>query len=524
MKDIDWDQVKSEIIEKVNILNYCNKHLKKVRKERNEEISACCPYHNDSTPSFFINSQTGLFKCHGCGQEGSFFDLHMFLHNMDFKEALLDLAENSGTNIESRRHDSINPPPKSQTKNKIDENFVKFWIKSLQSNKKLLDQIKRLRGLTDKTIARFEIGWDGKRYTIPIRDESGQLVNIRRYAPHVAKCKMINYTHGDQSYGSPARLYGIDALKRAPKERPVVVTEGEFDRLMLEQAGFLAVTGTAGCRTWRDEWSQLLTGRRVAIIFDSDEEGQKAAIEKVAPSIVKYSENLKVVKLPLHPQQGKDITDWFRIRKTIGELKEVIKLTSSYKDSKMKEPYNWNVKKLVKINTDPPTYIMHVDEGIIELTTRQLSKPSVFKEKFLEKFNKVIILPKKGDKPWDDYIEEIMNEKREDIETSIESSMPGSLTEFLIEHLLSMPIGEDIRALRRGHAISHGNTRAFKLRPLFKEVDIEFHSSFKLHEITSKLLKLGCKDNKFIKIDKKSERVWLMPAELIMRETGKLVD
>lgn len=514
----DWDQIKADIISKTDILAYCEARLEKAKAERGE-VAACCPYHDDDNPSWYCNLETGLWKCHGCDEHGSLFDLHMHLTGLDFKEAMAELAELAGVELPGAK---AKPKP---ARPPIDEGLVKQWAGALRAHDAALAKLKEVRGLTYQTIERFDIGWDGKRYTIPVRDPAGKVVNVRRYAPEAARRKMINYTRGDHSYGSPARLYGADSV-RAGRGRPVVITEGEWDRLVLEQNGFLAVTGTGGCKTWRAEWSRMLKGRRVAILMDADDAGRKAARETVAPSVAEHALSVRIVDLPIAAEHGKDVTDWFLAGRSLEDLKAAIKGADPWEPPKPRpkngEPYNWQIDRVVKIQTDPPIYRLHVPEGVLSLSVDELLRPSAFKRAFFEAFDRAVTLPGKNDEPpWDEYLNTLMAHC-ELVPMPQGASLKEAVTEFLAEHLAAMPLGENASDLHRGRAVPHGQTRAFKLRPVYLETESTFHG-VKFHEVTNALRELGCEGNKSIRMDGFQCRAWLMPPDLVRRLGSELL-
>jgi hypothetical protein len=93
----------------------------------------------------------------------------------------------------------------------------------------------------------------------------------------------------------------------------IFITEGEWDRILLEQHGFPAVTGTHGCKTFRPEWGRYFKGRKVRVVYDCDKEGREGVEKKVLPVLMKNQPaEIKVIWLPLEgSKQCKDVTDYF---------------------------------------------------------------------------------------------------------------------------------------------------------------------------------------------------------------------
>jgi hypothetical protein len=109
----------------------------------------------------------------------------------------------------------------------IPENKVDGWHNMLKGDTEALEKFKKRRGLSDEIINRYKIGWDGtERYLIPIRDEQGNVVNVRKYSPDVSGGdKMISYAKG---YGE-ARLFPLESLQGDS----IMICEGELDASMV---------------------------------------------------------------------------------------------------------------------------------------------------------------------------------------------------------------------------------------------------------------------------------------------------
>lgn len=280
-------------------------------------ISGLCPFHKDTHNSFGFNKETLRWVCFApsCGK-GSVFDFLMLSSGKNFKDTLFELGDKVG----------ISRPFSSKPKRPpIREELVKQWQRNL--NDEVLRYLREKRGLSDATIKKYQIGWDVKRQrnTIPIRDNRGNLVNIRL---HNAKKdpKIINYTEGKWKYGSPARLYGLDALVKH-KGKQVIICEGEWDRLLLQQENLMAVTSTHGCSVFRPEWIPFFKDKDVIVIYDCDSEGQ-TAVNTIVLKAFKNSEisSIRNVLLPLKgDKDDKDITDYLHTRGFTGaDLQKLI--------------------------------------------------------------------------------------------------------------------------------------------------------------------------------------------------------
>jgi DNA primase len=235
---------------------------------RGEEREGFCPFHdNTDTRAFGVNVRTGAYLCRNpeCGKRGGdVIDFYRERHGCDFPTALAELAPLAGVALPNR---APAPPAAPRV---IDAAIPAAFHDALLADPDRLTFLAERRGLTLETIRDYEIGHDGQRYTIPIRDEVGECVNIRRYDPNAAN-KMISYRSG---FGA-ARLFPI---REALLDRePVLIVEGEWDALLARQNGLNAVTCTGGAGTWREGWNALFRGRDVVICYDCDPAGREGA-------------------------------------------------------------------------------------------------------------------------------------------------------------------------------------------------------------------------------------------------------
>jgi DNA primase len=158
------------------------------------------------------------------------------------------------------------------------------------------------RGISDILIDFHLLGWNGNRITIPIFNRQGELAFFKLAKDPedpVLAPKML------ATPGSYAELYGWEVLASEPKQ--VIICEGEFDRMVLEEKGFFAATSTGGAGTFRAEWSKAFELiPNVYICYDNDEAGRIGA-SRVASLIT----HAKVVELPAEVGDAGDVTDFF---------------------------------------------------------------------------------------------------------------------------------------------------------------------------------------------------------------------
>ena len=282
-----------------------------VRFNGSSNVNAYCPFHED--PSIAQSksasvSLEGLFKCHGCSAAGDVFDFYARAQGVTRGQAVEALR---GTRTGGQ------PSQPVHKMRKLSGDMVDICQDMLQDNQTFLNYLYEERGLADSTIERFKIGCDERRITIPIFDIEGQLVNIRRYLPHASSSpKMLSFAKG---YGQP-RLYPIDILAGTPLEERIILCEGEWDALLLNQYHIPAVSVTAGVTTWNSTFTAAFADREVAIIYDvndKDDIGQRVAWER-ARVLRSVGASVRIVTLPLDPDKyrGGDVTNYL-----VGESK-----------------------------------------------------------------------------------------------------------------------------------------------------------------------------------------------------------
>lgn len=158
------------------------------------------------------------------------------------------------------------------------------------------------RGIPDTLIAFHVLGWNGWRITIPIFNSTGELAFFKlakNPEDQSSSPKMI------APRGSYVELYGWEEVKRKP--RYLIICEGEFDRLVLEAQGFIAVTSTGGAGTFREEWvTHLKKIPQVYICYDRDDAGRRGAAR-----VGRMIPHAKLIELPQEVGDGGDVTDFF---------------------------------------------------------------------------------------------------------------------------------------------------------------------------------------------------------------------
>lgn len=171
------------------------------------------------------------------------------------------------------------------------------------------------RKISNEIIDRFFLGWNGRALTVPIFDMDGNFSFFKyRKDPVNTNEDMPRYWYDK---GHSYELYGWENIRAGLT--PLVICEGELDRLCLENnAGIAGVTSTGGCEAFKEEWAQMIPEDvNVYICCDNDKNkaGQKAAI-----MIAGFIPQAKIINLPRPEEEEKiDITDYFT---KLGKSKE----------------------------------------------------------------------------------------------------------------------------------------------------------------------------------------------------------
>ncbi|WP_028970725.1 DNA primase [Sphingomonas sp. URHD0057] len=305
------------------------------------EWKACCPFHNEKTPSFTVNDDKGFYHCFGCGAHGDAIRFLTDQRGMPFMDAVKELASKAGMDV---------PAPDPQAKERADRaatltdvmgEVAKYYAEQLQglAGAEAREYLKR-RGIDPATVQRFGIGLapdsrnalkralahlgedrlvetgmliqpkeDGKdsydrfrgRLMIPIRDPRGRVIAFGGRILGTGEPKYLN-SPDTPLFDKGRTLYNIDRAGPASRTaKRLIVVEGYMDVIALDRAGIaeaVAPNGTAVTeaqleRMWRLDPSPILC-------FDGDSAGRKAAIRAALRALpfITPERTLRFVELP----------------------------------------------------------------------------------------------------------------------------------------------------------------------------------------------------------------------------------
>lgn len=253
-------------------------------RESGKEIITKCLFNDCDRDSkgdeghLYFSKETGQYDCKKCGEKGN----------------LITLAKHFG-----------DMGPKPRTTNTFNAELVEKCHLALPPH---IRKYLNMRGLTDAVIDEYKLGY-GQFYrkswiTIPIKDIYGNYSFFKlRQDPAFGNDK-ITYPKGAE-----AQLYDWEMLTKA--NIPLVICEGELDRLLLLSKGVSAITSTHGAMTFKDEWVEKIgKDKKIYVCFDNDEAGKKGS-ERVAKMVENGGYETCVITLPEEVGEHGDITDYF---------------------------------------------------------------------------------------------------------------------------------------------------------------------------------------------------------------------
>jgi DNA primase len=317
----------------------------KLEKSGNN-FRACCPFHHEKSPSFYVTPSLGIYKCFGCHKGGDIFRFVEEIENIPFLEALRMLAEKAGVSLDDYKNEK---PSKMAVLREIMDNAAKFYEVGLRTNPDVVKYLES-RGMTKETMVAWRIGYGpkdwsklyeylkGKKYTdedilatgmclkgkqaglydrfrerimFPINDSQGRVIAFTgRIMPGTEEAsrptgKYINSPETDL-YHKSSVLFGFDKAKTAIHAKGfAIVVEGQMDCVMSHQAGItnvVALSGTASTDLHMEQLERFTNN--IALCLDADKAGLAAA-QKTA--MIAYKHGMKVLVIDV--KGGKDPAD-----------------------------------------------------------------------------------------------------------------------------------------------------------------------------------------------------------------------
>lgn len=329
-------------------------------KRSGANFMACCPFHNEKTPSFVVSPAKGIYKCFGCGKSGTAVGFIMEHENLSYPDALKYLARKYGIEVMEKEEtaEEVMARQRSETLYAVTEYAEKFFVDSLstEEGRALGAAYFRSRGLEDETVRKYGLGWapsdrtslsgaavaagyreeylldtglavkydDGRladrffsRVMFPIHSVSGRIIAFggRTLRTDKSVAKYVNSPE-TEIYVKSNSLYGIYFAKNAiVRQDKCFLVEGYLDVLSMHQLGITNVVASSGTSLTQGQIRLIRKfTQNITIMYDGDSAGIHAALRGIG-LVLKEGMNVKVVLIP----DGDD-PDSFARKHTLDEV------------------------------------------------------------------------------------------------------------------------------------------------------------------------------------------------------------
>ncbi|OQW40864.1 MAG: DNA primase [Proteobacteria bacterium SG_bin4] len=325
-----------DLLNRVDIVDTIDRHVP--LKKAGANFVACCPFHNEKTPSFTVSQAKQFYHCFGCGAHGNVISFLMEYNGLSFVEAVQSLAGYAGMEVpvlpgniasKNRSSNDFSQNPEFNQYHGNDEVSAEelmhamqiathYYREQLKLSEKAIAYLKK-RGISGKTAARFAIGYapsawqnleavfpdyasentkkvlaqagliiindDAKQYDrfrdrimFPILNQKGQITGFGGRVIAQGEPKYLNSPE-TALFAKGQELYNLFSARRAIREANcVIVVEGYMDVIALSQHGIDNVVATLGTATTGVHVQRLLRQTdNIIFCFDGDKAGRKAA-------------------------------------------------------------------------------------------------------------------------------------------------------------------------------------------------------------------------------------------------------
>lgn len=332
-------------------------------KRQGANFIACCPFHNEKTPSFYVSPAKGIFKCFGCGKSGTAVGFVMEHEGLTYVEALRYLAKKYHIEIVEKEEtaEEIASRQRGESLLLVSEFAARFFRESLSTEEGRTGYAYfKTRGLEDSTIEKFGLGWalsdrnsllsearkagykeeflvdtglcyrrdDGKvvdrfhdRAMFPIHSPSGRVIAFggRTLRSDKSVPKYVNSPE-TEIYVKSRSLYGIwFARNEIVRKDRCILVEGYLDVISMHQLGIRNVVASSGTSLTVEQIRLIRKySRNVTIIYDGDPAGIHAALRGIN-LVLKEGMDVKVVLLP-----DDDDPDSYSRKHTLEEVEDFL--------------------------------------------------------------------------------------------------------------------------------------------------------------------------------------------------------
>lgn len=315
-------------------------------KKKGVNYQACCPFHNEKTPSFVVSPSKGVFKCFGCGKGGNAVTFVMEHEGVTYPEALKIVAKKYGIEVKEKE---MTPEELQRNDNRESMFALNGWAADYFANylhdtdeglSVGMSYFRQKRGFTDATIRKFGLGFcpakgdafsraalaagykeefllstglsikrerDGSlfdrfhdRVMFPVHNISGRIVAFGGRTLRTDK-SVAKYQNSPESeiYSKKNELYGLYFAKKAIQQQEfAIMVEGYTDVISMHQAGVENVVASSGTSLTTEQIRLLRRfTRNITVIYDGDSAGIHASLRGI-DMILREGMNVRVVLLP----------------------------------------------------------------------------------------------------------------------------------------------------------------------------------------------------------------------------------
>ena len=324
-----------DLIDRADVVEIVGRRVQ--LKKAGREFKACCPFHDEKTPSFTVSPAKGFYHCFGCGAHGNALDFLMEYDHMEFVEAVESLAQTMG--VEVPREESQRPARSYDALFELVGRVSSYFEAELKSHATAVDYLKA-RGIDGATAKRFGLGFapagwsnvldkfgtsreaidrllaagliirkdNGKHYDrfrerlmFPIRDSRGRTIG---FGGRVLGKEEPKYLNSPETvlFHKGRELYGLYEARQALRSIDrLIIVEGYMDVVGLARHGIDFATATLGTATTDEHLNRLFRiCDEVFFCFDGDRAGRAAAwkaLENALPQ-VREGRQIRFVFLP----------------------------------------------------------------------------------------------------------------------------------------------------------------------------------------------------------------------------------
>ena len=311
-------------------------------KRRGANYVACCPFHNEKTPSFYVSPSKGIYKCFGCGKSGTAVGFVMEEEHCSYVEALRYLAKKYHIEIQEEEEsaEEIARRQRSESLLLVSEFAEKFFVSQLDTDegRAVGRAYFRKRGLEDETVRKFGLGWapSGRtalvdaalaagykmeyllaagvavrhddetvsdkfreRVMFPVHSVSGRVVAFSGRT--LRSDNLAKYVNSPETeiYIKSRNLLGIYFAKsEMSRLDECILVEGNIDMVMMHQLGIRNVVASCGTSLTVEQIRLIRKfTENVTIMYDGDSAGIHAALRGIT-MVLSEGMNVKVVLLP----------------------------------------------------------------------------------------------------------------------------------------------------------------------------------------------------------------------------------